>query len=225
MIRRDYIMRVVQEMVQVLARVVFLKSRQENDQALREIDAALNGLAQPGTGSTGEFSVDQWIELCRKHEQAASGLMVTVADLLRERGELFARQNQPEPAQRARVLALGLLLEALLNGETYVTLERVAKVDLLLDETSPGPLSPPVFRRLLGYFAARGRFAKAENVLFDWLDLGDPEAVNQGERFYERLLAQNDATLAHGDLPRAEAEQGLREMRTAAAGIRPRAET
>src|SRR5882762_595081 len=143
MIRRDYIMRLVAEMVQVLARVLSLKHRHEYDQALREIDVALRQLRDSGGGTSGECSLEDWIALCRKHEQAASGLLVAVGDLLKEQGDVFALQGRAAESHRARALALGLLLEALLSQETFVTAELLAKVDQLLDATREGSLSGP----------------------------------------------------------------------------------
>ena len=78
----------------------------------------------------------------------------------------------------------------------------------------PAAYSPPIYRRLVNYFAARGRFGKAEDVLFRWLDSGDGEARAAGEEFYGQLFKLDDAILARGNLPRPEAEAGLRELRS-----------
>jgi tetratricopeptide (TPR) repeat protein len=217
MIRRDYIMRMVQEMVQLLSRVLFLKSREEYDQALREIHVGLRKLREEESAGKQEdagLSLDEWIALCRKHEHVAAGLMVAIADLLAQEGELLARKGQHAAGQHSLALALGLTVEALLNGEMFVSAEALAKVDQLLEATRETAYSPPIYRRLVNYFAARGRFGKAEDVLFKWLDSGDGEARAAGEEFYEQLFKLDDAILARGNLPRAEAEEGLRELRS-----------
>ena len=89
MIRRDYFLRVVQEMTQTLARVLFLKQREEYSQAMQEIGAALRKLRDAPADDAKELSLEEWLELCRRHEDAASGLLIGLADLLREQGELF----------------------------------------------------------------------------------------------------------------------------------------
>jgi hypothetical protein len=156
--------------------------------------------------------LEEWVGLCRKHEQAASGLMVAVADLLKEQADLFVFRQRLEDARRSRSIALGLLLEALLSGETFVSAELLAKVDQLLEWTQNEPVDPALGRRLVPYFCARGRFARAEDVLFDWLKSGDPAATVEGINFYDRLLTLNDAELQRGELPRVEVEQGRREF-------------
>jgi hypothetical protein len=212
MIRRDYILRMVAEMAQVLARVISLTSRQEYEQALKEINLALRQLRDDNGSSDRELSLADWIALCRKHEQAASGLMIAVADLLKEQGDVLVAQDKPDGSARSRALALGLFLEALLNGETFVTAELLAKVEELFAQVRAMLSDPEVWRRLVSYFEARGRFGQAEDTLFAWLAAGDPAAMTAGLAFYQRLSDQEDDALERGDLPRAELEQGRREL-------------
>jgi hypothetical protein len=215
MIRRDYILRMVAEMAQVLARVISLKSRQEYEQALREINAALRELRDGNTDVSHELSLTDWIALCRKHEQAASGLMIAVADLLKEQSDVLAAQEKADGSARSRSLALGLFLEALLNGETFVTVELLGKVEDLFACVRETLSDPEVWRRLAGYFEARGRFAQAEDVMFLWLATGDSAAMREGIAFYDRLNHLDDGALERGDLPRGELEQGRREFTAA----------
>jgi len=215
MIRRDYILRNVAEMAQVLARVVSLKSRQEYEQALKEINAALRELREGSGDDAPELSLTDWIALCRKHEQAASGLMIAVADLLKEQGDVLAVQNKADGSAMSRALALGLFLEGLLNGQTLVTAQLLGKVEELFGQVRGTLTDSEVWRRLVCYFEARGRFARAEDALFAWLAAGDTAAMTEGLLFYRRLGDQNDAILEQGDLPRAELEQGRREFEAA----------
>lgn len=212
MIRRDYFMRLVAETAQALIRVLSLKGRKEYDEALREVDKALRELREADASLAGEMSLEHLIALCRKHELAASGLMVAVADLLKEQGDVLALQGCSAESQRPRVLALGLFLEALLAGETFVSAELLGKVDELMDSTREGVTESGVRKRLVRFFVARGRFARAEDALFVWLESGDDQARGEGLSFYEQLLALEDAELDRGDLPRAEVEQGKREF-------------
>lgn len=212
MIRRDYFLRAVQEMTQTLARVLFLKQREEYTQAMQEIGAALRKLRDAPADDTRELSLEEWIELCRRHEDAASGLLMGLADLLREQGALFAMKQRAAEAQGARVVALGLFLEALLRGETFISEALLAKVEELIDQCAgqPGPASLRV--RLVGYCEARGRFGAAEDALFDWVESGEPGAAEAGREFYGRLEGKTDIELEQGGLPRVEVEQGRREF-------------
>lgn len=213
MIRRDYILRLVQEMVQLLARVVFLKSRREYEQALSEINRALRQLNAGGDQGASPLTPEEWIALCRKHDSAASGLMMATAELLRQEGELLALQERRPDSQRSRMAALTLFLEAILTGETFISVELLNKVEDLVDQTAEAERPPALWHRLVRYFEAREQFALAEDALFGWVETGDASARTQGLSFYERLLARTDADLERGGLPRPEVEQGRDDLR------------
>jgi hypothetical protein len=208
MIRQDYILRLVQEMVQVLARVVFLKSRREYEQAMREINEALRALDGTDGQGTSALLPEEWIALCQKHESGASGLTIATADLLRFKGELLSEQGRLAEAHDSRVAALALFLEAILAGQTFVSVELLEKVERLVEETADGPRTTAVWLRLVHYFEARDKLALAEDALFAWLESGDVNAIAEGFSFYDRLLTKTDAELERGGLPRNEVEQG-----------------
>jgi hypothetical protein len=211
MIRRDYILRMVQEMVQLLARVVFLKSRREYEEALREINLALRQVGASGDDDSVPTE-DEWLALCRKHEATASGLTLATADLLREQGEVLALQGKSGESRRSRLAALTLFLEAILTGGTFVSEELLAKVEHLIAETADGPRPSAVWLRLVRYLEARVRYGQAEDTLFEWAKSGDGQAKTEGAAFYERRLAEDDAALEAGGLPRAEVLEGQREF-------------
>ena len=107
---------------------------------------------------------------------------------------------------------MGLYLEALLHGETFISGELLSKVDGLIDDCDAQQKPAALWVRLVGYYEAKGRFGAAEDVLFDWRDSGEPGAGEAGESFYERLRSKTDAELEQGGLPRAEVEEGRREL-------------
>ena len=214
MIRRDYFLRAVQEMTQALVRVLFLKQREEYTQAMQEIGAALRKLRDVPADDTKELSLEEWLELCHRHESAASGLLLGLADLLHEQGELFSMQSRSAEAQGARVVALGLFLEALLRGEAFVSKELMFKVEELIAQCAAQPMPASLRVRLVRYYEARGRFGAVEDALFDWRDSGEPGAVEAGAEFYDRLCGKTDAELEQGGLPRTEVEEGRRELLT-----------
>jgi len=211
MIRRDFVLRSIQQMVQTLARILHLKDRREYEQALREVGQALREFAEIEPGKPCARSLEEWIALCRKHPESAGGVMLAVADLLIEQGNLFSTRGQPAEAAEAWQLALGLLIEALLKEECFVTAQLVAKVETLIGQCKGNSLSPAVLRRLVSYFEVRGHFARAENALYEWLETGDADAAAAGRDFYERLSAMSDEALSSGGLSRAEAVQGAQD--------------
>lgn len=201
-------MRMVQELVQALARVQFLKQRAEFAQALDEIDRTLKKFWNLHPGQ--RLSLEQLLSVCRGEGGAEAESMVALADLLNEQGDLYALQEKPEESRQSYALAIGLYLETLLTS--VISMDLIAKVERLVDRTQGARLPVEVLKRLLSYYEARGMLAKAEDVLFDWLDTSDPDAPAGGLAFYERLARKSDTELAQGDLPREEVEAGRQEV-------------
>ncbi len=215
MIRRDFVMRTIQQMTQALASVLRLKGHQEYEQALREIGRALREFGEGDESPDHRRTLNDWLALCRKNPGSAGGVMLAVADVLREQGEIFSLQDKAADGLCARQLAAGLFIEAMLREECFVSGDLVSKVEQLVEQCAASPMPPELLCRLVSYFEVRGDFARAEDALFEWLDTGDPEAASEGRTFYERLAAMSDDTLVQGGLTRAEIEQGAGDWESA----------
>ena len=208
MIRRDFDLRSIHQLAQALAQVLHLKDRQEYEQASIEVARALREFEQSASGQPPVRELEEWITLCRKHPESAGSVMLAVADLLAEQDTLFARDGKIVESTRSRHLALGLLMEALLTEECFVTVQLVAKVDGLIENCAGSSLPPEVLRRLVRYYEVRGHFAKAEDALYLWLECADPAAAAAGRLLYERLEAMPDTALTAGEISRDEVRQG-----------------
>jgi hypothetical protein len=203
-------------MTQALAQVLHFKGRQQYEEALREVGRALREFGEGGEPPDHRRSLEDWLQLCRKHPGSAGGIMLAVAAVLKEQGDLFAIQDKAVDALLARQLATGILIEALLKEECFVSGELVETVEELIRQSAAGPQPPALLRRLVSYLEVRGDFAGAEDRLFDWLETGEPDAVEAGRIFYERLASLPEDSLQAGRFSRAEAEEGAREWEKAA---------
>lgn len=216
MIRQDYFIRMVQELTHVVARVQFLRRREEYEQALHEIDRVFRQFWEVDPGRP--LSLDELILACSQEEESVAEKMVSLADLLKEQGDLFALQQKTSDSQHSYGLSLGLYLETLRTS--VVSMDLIQKAEHLIEQTKDARLPADVLKRLLSYYEARGMLAKAEDVLFDWLDTSDPNAPVGGLAFYDRQAAKSDEELERGDLPRGELESGRAEVTKLAAGRR-----
>jgi hypothetical protein len=217
MIRRDYFIRMVQELTQALSRVVFLKRAGEFARASQEIERTLAKFWKLTPEQIEAFSLEQWLEQCRQEEGPMGEKLIALADLFREHAELQAAETPAEnsPAllskQRTSAIALGLYLEAVASPETIISTELLNKIEKLVEQTRRSRLPAEVLKRLLAYYETRGMLDKAEDVLFDCLDK-NADAAAPGLAFYERLRTKSDEELERGGLPRAEVEEGRQEL-------------
>jgi hypothetical protein len=207
MIRQDYLMRLAQRLAQALAQALFHKDRQEYDRA----EAALNAAVTECFGlETVSPDLEELLKDCMAAGEAAPDNLVRLAELFRERGEIQHLRGDASAAAQSNALALGLFLE-LLHG-SVVSLDLIQKTEGLIGRVTGARLPASVLKRLLRYYEARGMLARAEDILYDWLDTKDPAAPEGGLDFYNRLSAKDDEELKEGGLPRDEVDQGRAEL-------------
>jgi hypothetical protein len=134
--------------------------------------------------------------------------------LLREAGDIAVANGRTEEGQAQYLKALHLLLDAPDETESRELPEFVPKVDQLVAALSGATLPLGTHALLMRHYEATGQFAKAEDALGHMLDVepGNARLIDFGNAFYRRLLAQSDAALTAGNLPRGEVEEGLRRL-------------
>src|SRR5689334_14677364 len=116
MIRRDYFIKLVQELSAVLLRVVSLKAQREYAAALYEIDCALEKYLGLKPSEADAENLDKVLALCGREGGPISESLNLLADVFHEQSEILQRQNDIEASRRAALLSLGLFLEAVQSG-------------------------------------------------------------------------------------------------------------
>ena len=232
MIRRDYILRIIEEFVGVIHRVFNLTSRGQYDAAHAEIerslhelihfdsDAALRATEQELVARMQLLSVDEdWRARC-----------LVVATLLAAEGDIRRHGRDVDAAYpfHLRALHLALLGRSPDTHKAEQEDERSVQPDwpddLLSVEYALSKLDDYVLPletqlALLAHYQAAGDYAEAENLLFTWLDEqpGNAALLHRGIAFYQSLLEQSDSDLAMRGLPRAEVQEGLADLQARAA--------
>ena len=222
MIRRDYILRMIEEFMQALARLRSLKQDQRWDEATGELDAELKKLIGSDTQAVTRLSETELVARLMQdgptHALNAKALILTT--LLQVAGDVATASGHEAEGQECYLKALHLLLEILARGEVFDCPEFVPRIEMLLAALESTTLPVRTHAMLMQHYERTGEYAKAEDALFAMLD-AEPDnhaIVDFGITFYERLLAQNNATLDVANLPRGEAEEGLEEMRRRKSG-------
>ncbi len=217
MIRRDYILRMIEEFVQALARIKSLKRAQRWDDTNDLLDAQFRKLLGAGAQTVARLREAELLAAVVEGEPTPAvrekALMLTT--LLNEAGDVATAQGRLAEGRECHLKALHLLLDVLGRGEIFDCPEFVPAVDILVSSLQDAPLPARTQAMLMQHYERAGEFAKAEDALFALLE-ADPDnrgIVDFGIAFYERLLAQSDHALTAASLPRAEVEEGLNELR------------
>jgi hypothetical protein len=224
MMRRDYIIRMIEEFARALARIGALKRGERWQEAAGSVDAEFQRLV--GTGPEGVAKMSETELLGRivqgEATQSVRDKTLIVTTLLREAGDIATAQDRIEEGCACYLKGLHLLLETLARGDVFECPEFVPKVEEFLAALQDTPLPLETQGRLMEHYERAGDFGKAEDTLFAMLAMepGNRAIVEFGISFYERLANHSDAVLKEGNLPRAELDSGWAEMRKAESGFK-----
>jgi len=208
MFQRDYIMRMIAQAAEAAGTILGLRGRREHDQALRFIDDWLDRHLRLRLDLVDRLSADDLAQLHTTAGNLDAGAMLAVARLLREAAAVAEAEGGEELAYLRRLKALDLNLKVSAEKPDDAALDPDEEAEALLEELAAWELPSGTLRSLVGWCERRGRYAEAENWLYEWLE-SDGADRNAAAAFYRRLLKLPDERLAEGGLPREEAEAGL----------------
>jgi hypothetical protein len=221
MIRRDYIIRLIEEFAEALARIRALKNDRQFEQAAFLTEKEFKRVT--GIDSDALLKLSETELLARLIEteplQAVREKTFFLTTLLKEAGDIAAAEGRAADSRECYLKGLHLLLDSLARGDALEQPEFVPKVDIFVAALDEIPTQTSAL--LMEHYERTHQFGKAEDALFAILD-GDVDsdlALDFGISFYERLLGRSDIQLTEGNLPRAEAETGLQELRNRKAKV------
>lgn len=216
MIRRDFIIRMIEETARALAQIRSLRQSGRAEAAREMVDAECEKLAALGAAGIAGLSETELLARISEGQFAQTVHLRTLAvvSLLREAAEIASGEDKTEAARGFYLKALHLLLGVLALDDPAGFPEFVPGVEAIVTALQEQPLPVETQAMLMRHYEATGQFAKAENALYSILDSAghEPEVIRFGRAFYERILRRSDASLLEGNLPRSEAEQGLKEL-------------
>ena len=217
MIRRDYILRLVEQFLQALSRIQGFKKEQRWDDADVALDEEFQRLIKQGAEGVGALSLTELLSRLIEGEPTQAVQMKTfmLVTLLQQAGDLAIAQNQIELGKSHYLKGLHLLLHTLAGGDIQDYPEFVPKVEIFVAVLKIFELPIETLGTLMQHYERTGEFAKAEDALFDMLDQAGENVriLEFGIAFYERLLVLSDDALDVGSLPRLEVESSLTELR------------
>lgn len=216
MIRRDYILRMLEEFFEVLSRIRALQNGQKWGEASEVAEKELRKLVGLGAQDIARLSETELLALVIKGEptQAVREKTLLLATLLKEAGDIAAGEERPGDSFSYYLKGLHLLLAVLAREEPFDCPAFVPRVEGFLAAMGDFVLPLSTQAMLMQHYERLGEFAKAEDALFAMLEPepNNPALVSFGIGFYQRVKHHTDDALEQGNLPRAEVEAGLGQL-------------
>jgi len=223
-IRDDLILRMLDQVGAVIARVLTGRAPDDLAEAERELAGAYVELTGSGRELVGRLSSEQLLAILGAPSRFNRERGYVLARLLEadaQLSEIEAGEDGAAASDVRRLKALDLYLEAARAGLDEEDLDE--RVQGLLAALSVVALPEASHWRTFDHAVERGRYAEAEDRLFEGVQrfgAGEDVAV-RGRAFYRDLEGKPDAALEEGSLPRGEVAEGRqafeREVARAAA--------
>lgn len=211
MIRRDYVLRMIEQFFALLRRVLHLREERRLEEALALVRQGYRSFLAMDDAFVDARSARELLELVDAQVIQPEQLAMA-ARFLREEADLLESLELPDEARRRRGKALSLALALTDEAED---LERfTADLDPLLEQASEG-LNLDERRLVFRRHVRKGRFARAEDELFQIAEAApaDDPIFDEGEAFYARLGAVSEERLIEGGLTGSEAAEGLADFK------------
>ena len=217
MYKKDYFMRLVEQLTAVIAHVARLGNDDEYQEALDTTDGSLRQLTGLGTDAWLSMETEDILaNLSMRDDLGGEETAVFMAGIFYQEGEIRALQGDEDGADFRILKALQLQL-AILNTHPDMPMPDV--VPSVSDmwarlEAADVVLPAETTQALLDYYELTKLYDTAEELLFEWVESepGNSDAVEAGIIFFERLSLLSDEQLEEGGLPREEVEAGLEEL-------------
>lgn len=211
MFRKDYLLQMVEDMVEMVGKVFGLKQQKKYAEALWEIDDLLSKNFRLNSKLLNSLSTEDIIDMCRLGSVIEADKLQSIARLLEEEGGIYLDMGQTDEGLTRLMKSLHLYLFADLHGADHSMLKLPERVAELKGQTRSYRLPAKTDKLLFGYEEEQGRYAEAENALYRLLDQHEI-TEEEGLAFYQRMMARSDEELEAGSLPRAEVQEGAEEL-------------
>lgn len=222
MAQRDYILRMFEEMSRAIAQILYHQQIKDYQAAHDLIDEQIRQTLGMGSGFLLALSDEALLSILTTLETLNGEKCWLIATLLKIDGDLYEEERDENRSFHCRLKACNLFLEALYGQNQKREMEEVAEIDELWMKLKDYELPLRTRQLLFWYFEYTGRYDRAEDMLFDILEIDGDERLGRrteleemrekGEAFYARLFGKSDAELAAGNFSRVEIRESLEHL-------------
>ncbi|ANS75813.1 hypothetical protein AWM70_15480 [Paenibacillus yonginensis] len=208
MLRRDYLVRMIEDMTEAVGAIFGLKQQKKHTEALWEVDDLFKRHFRLNSQLLNSLSVKDIIDMFRLGDKVEADKLQSMARLMKEEGLIYLELNNSDEGLKRLMKALHLFIYSVFHGADKELWSVDKEVSGVLEAIKGYRLPVETEKLLFRYEEQEQRFDKAEDCLFRLRkdgEIGREEAA----AFYERLLKLDDETLEQGGLPREEVLEGL----------------
>ena len=214
MFSEDYIIRMIRQAIGVLARIIGLKSAGQYQEALRDIDQALELVLGMDANIIRLLDDESLYKILTKNEGLDLEKLELLADLFKEEGDIQKLRGQNIESINCYFRSLNYYLMISINSENSHPMDISQKINELLQKLEPHDFSGTTLLNLFCNYENAGEFAKAEAMLSRLAARNDSKVnvVDEMESFYKRLIEKSPEELSAGGMSQTQVQNKLKEL-------------
>ena len=211
MIRKDYILKLIDQLVITLKKVQGLKDREDYEDALELIAEKKEAYLKIDAAYFDNLEVEDLELLLENDTQRGKEIWQFAADLLFEEAAIYDILDQEAKVFRAYHQAM-VILTYLIKQNREISITLFEKLSMSVEYLRDFRLPLASYTKIIEYYTATHKLDKAEDMLFQALQAHQEQKttlLKMAHLFYGELLTFDNQILKEGKLPRKEVEAGL----------------
>jgi hypothetical protein len=215
MIKRDYILRMIDELARVITYAIGLTHTKDYEGGLKSLNQFFSDTFGWESDFVNSMPETYLLGMLKTGERLDVDATLVLAALLKAEADIYTAQGEPAKAYHRYVKALNFYLAARESGVPRALPDEWEQTEEVLEKLAEYDLPPATMRRLWAYYRATKQHASAEDVLWNLLAATEfePELVAEGLTFYTDLMAEMEGGATATSLTRDEVEEALQELR------------
>ncbi|WDV45079.1 DUF6483 family protein [Clostridiaceae bacterium M8S5] len=214
MIKRDYIMDMIEQFTTFIARLMGLKKLNQFLKARQLIGEVYTSKLGVNEDIINSLMYNDLIKIVSDMEDMDIEKCTLLAKLLKEDGKILIEQGKKEKGFNFLLKSLNIFLVIRLKNEYVKKVDFDAEITDVLNEVKLYELLDSTKHLLFKYYENNGDYALAEDILYQLLDAESysKTIVSEGINFYNRLLDKTKCKLSAGNLPIDEVIEGKKYL-------------
>lgn len=210
MFERDYFMRLINQMSVAFGALMGLKQQGKHEEALQVIDDWMSKELRLRARLALGLSDEDLMKMFSSGDRVDAEAIAAIATCLQEEGDVLADMGRPAESLPRLEKALRLIGYVLRTHGPVEGLDLERRMERLTTGPARAEGTASTLRAAWEWQEYAGRFADAENSLYDLFDVGDADSA-EGLAFYGRLQRLDDDALGLGGLSHEELGEGIRQ--------------
>ena len=128
--------------------------------------------------------------------------------VLKEESEIYELQGDEDTSVKLYQRSLYMFLTGIEFSNKIIEEDHLKKIETIIDKLKDYEIPQDLQVKLFRFYEFTRKYDKAEDMLYELIEK-DSKFTSEGIQFYERLLDKSEEELIKGNLPNAEVEEGL----------------